>query len=56
MAGAVTKNLEDEETLKKKIIQLREQERKLRKERQRLEAELRELIFKKYLELEEEIG
>jgi hypothetical protein len=47
VAGAVTRNLEDEETLRKRIKQLIERKRELREERHRLEAKLRELIYKR---------
>jgi len=51
VAGAVTRRVEDEETLRRRIKQLIDQERKLREERHKLEAQLRERIFKKYKEI-----
>ncbi len=51
VAGAVTRRVEDEETLKRRIKQLKEKERKIREERHRLEAELRERIFEKFKEI-----
>lgn len=54
MAGSQTSENE-EDTLRRQIKELRERERRLREERHRLEAKLRELIFRKYLELEEKI-
>jgi chaperonin cofactor prefoldin len=52
VVGAVTSRVEDEETLRRRIKQLKEKERKIREERHRLEAELRERIFKKFKEIE----
>ena len=45
----------DEETIQKKIKLLKTQEKRIREERHRLESELRNLIFKRYLDLSEKI-
>ncbi len=41
----------DEEALHKKIKLLKAREKRIREERHRLEAELRTLIFKRYMDL-----
>jgi chaperonin cofactor prefoldin len=51
VVGAVTRRVEDEETLRKRIKQLKEKERKIREERHRLEARLRERIYQKFKEI-----
>jgi chaperonin cofactor prefoldin len=43
----------DEEALHRKIKRLKAQEKRIREERHRLEAVLRSLIFKRYLDLSE---
>ena len=43
----------DEEAIQKKIKQLKVREMWIREERHRLESELRNLIFKKYLDFDE---
>ncbi len=45
----------DEDKLRKQIKQLKEKEKKLREERHRLEAQLRERIYKKFMEVGEKI-
>ena len=55
MAGAVTRNLEEEETLRRRIKQLKEREKKIREERHKLEARLREIIYRKFKEIEEKM-
>jgi chaperonin cofactor prefoldin len=52
---ATTDRDEEEETLRQRIKQLKERERRIREERHRLEAELREKIFKKFREMEQKI-
>jgi hypothetical protein len=56
VAGAVTRNLGDEETLRRRIKQLKEREKRIREERHRLEAILREIIYRKFKEMEEKIA
>jgi len=56
VAGTVTRNLEEEATLRKRIKQLKEREKRIREERHRLEARLREIIYKKFKEMEEKIA
>ncbi|MCW4014423.1 MAG: syntaphilin domain-containing protein [Candidatus Bathyarchaeota archaeon] len=51
----VTKRDEDEETLKRRIKHLKKQEKRIREERHRLEAQLREKIFKRYKKIYEKI-
>ncbi len=43
----------DEEAIQKKIKLLKAREKRTREERHRLESELRNLIFKRYLDLSE---
>lgn len=42
---------DDEEAIQKKIKQLKAREKNIREERHRLESELRNLIFRRYLDL-----
>ena len=56
VAGIVTRKHDDEETLRKRIKRLKERERIIRQERHKLEAKLREKIFKRYKEMEEKIA
>lgn len=56
MAGIVTRRLDDEDTLKRRIKQLKEREKRIREERHKLEAQLREKIFKRFKEYEEKIA
>jgi hypothetical protein len=46
----------DDEKLREKIKQLKEKEKKLREERHRLEAQLRERIFRRFKEQEEKMN
>ena len=55
MAVTVTNRNEREETLKHRIKQLKKREKRLREERHRLEAQLREKIFKRYKKMYEKI-
>ena len=50
MGKAVTKRDTEEDTLREKIRQLKEREKKIREE-----AELRERVFKRFRELEQRI-
>ena len=43
----------DEEAINKKIMLLKAREKRIREERHRLEAQLRTLIFKRYLDISE---
>ncbi len=45
----------DEKVIQKKIKLLKGREKRIREERHRLESELRNLIFKRYLDLSEKI-
>ena len=56
MAGIVTRRLDDEETLRRRIKQLKQREKRIREERHRLESQLREKIFKRFKEIEEKIA
>ena len=53
--GSVTSEWDDEETLRTRIKALKRREKRIREERHRLEAELRNKIFKKYLEIENKL-
>jgi chaperonin cofactor prefoldin len=55
VAVTVTNRNEREETLKHSIKQLKKREKRLREERHRLEAQLREKIFKRYKKMYEKI-
>ena len=55
MAGAVTRNLEEEETLRRRIKQLKEREKRIREECHKLEARLRDIIYTKFKEIEEKM-
>jgi len=51
----VTGERDKEETLRRRIRVLREQEKSLRKRRQELEAQLRKLIYSKFKKIEDEM-
>ena len=56
MAGIVSRRMDDEETLRRRIKQLKLREKKIRAERHRLESQLRDKICKRFKELEEKIA
>lgn len=56
MVEVFKKKPEDEDALRRRIKQLKTRERKIREERHRLESQLREIIFKRFKELEEKIA
>ena len=53
--GEKTSENKEDQKLREKIKQLKERERRLREERHRLEAQLRDRVFKKFMEMEEKI-
>lgn len=55
MAATVTNRSDDEETLKHRINQLKKREKRLREERHKLEAQLREKIFMRFKKMSEKI-
>jgi chaperonin cofactor prefoldin len=55
VAVTVTNRGDDEETLKQRINQLKKREKRLREERHRLEAQLREKIFTRFKKMSEKI-
>jgi predicted nucleic acid-binding Zn-ribbon protein len=55
VAKAVTHRDDEEKTLRQRIKQLKERERRIREERHHLESQLREKIFKRFREIEQRI-
>jgi hypothetical protein len=55
VAESVTSKQESEETLRRRIRQLKEREQRIRKERQHLEYLLREKIYQKYMQIEKNL-